>query len=426
MGVPVLRDNRDFRLLWGAGLISALGSQFAAVAMPLTVLAVTGSPAAAGLLGSVSLACTLLCAIPGGAIADAFERRRVLIVCACGALAASAALAGLVLLVARPPLILLIALSAATAILSSAEAPAVSAMLVAVVPAGDLGAATARNQSRGAAARLAGPLLGAALYGLGRDVTFLVLAAGEAMSLCCVLAIRTRSRPPRTGRNWFDRRELSRGLVFVWRHPELRTPLLIFGCVLNAAFGAAMLAAVAVGAHADPSGRLNGLMSALAGAGSLIGGLVAARLPVQRRLRAMLVATCCVATACVGVLAVLPPYLLGAAFALCMATSALGNVAFMTLLLRRASRDVLGRVSSAAMVLSMVTQPIGPAAGGYLLQRTGASATFLLLAGAGAGCSAIAVLAPSLRALAPAATAGPAMADASLRSPSAGVTRSRG
>jgi hypothetical protein len=46
-----LRRNREFRLLWSGQAISQPGSQISLVAYPLLALAVTGSPAKAGLVG---------------------------------------------------------------------------------------------------------------------------------------------------------------------------------------------------------------------------------------------------------------------------------------------------------------------------------------------------------------------------------------
>jgi len=48
---PPLRRNRDFMLLWSGQTLSALGSQVSLVAYPLLVLALTGSPAKAGVVG---------------------------------------------------------------------------------------------------------------------------------------------------------------------------------------------------------------------------------------------------------------------------------------------------------------------------------------------------------------------------------------
>ena len=53
-GVGPLRRNRDFQLLWGGQAVSLLGSQTSKIAYPLLVLAMTGSPAKAGIAGFVA------------------------------------------------------------------------------------------------------------------------------------------------------------------------------------------------------------------------------------------------------------------------------------------------------------------------------------------------------------------------------------
>lgn len=68
--VRPLSRNRDFSLLWTGGVLSNPGSASTRLAVPLLVLAVTGSPARAGLAGSVGLIVTAVATLPGGAAAD--------------------------------------------------------------------------------------------------------------------------------------------------------------------------------------------------------------------------------------------------------------------------------------------------------------------------------------------------------------------
>ena len=76
-GVTPLRLNRDFQLLWGGQAVSLLGSQISKIAYPLLVLAMTGSPAKAGIAGFAAMLGYLLFPLPalvsaelGGAFAD--------------------------------------------------------------------------------------------------------------------------------------------------------------------------------------------------------------------------------------------------------------------------------------------------------------------------------------------------------------------
>src|SRR5688572_21074072 len=66
-------------LLQTAALLSSAGSQMSAVAYPLLVLALTGSPAKAGIVAFVRLLAMALFALPAGLAADRWSRRRLMI-----------------------------------------------------------------------------------------------------------------------------------------------------------------------------------------------------------------------------------------------------------------------------------------------------------------------------------------------------------
>ena len=65
-----LRHNRDFLVLWSSQLVSTLGSQVSLVAFPLLVLATTGSPARAGVVGFANTIPALLFYLPAGVLVD--------------------------------------------------------------------------------------------------------------------------------------------------------------------------------------------------------------------------------------------------------------------------------------------------------------------------------------------------------------------
>jgi MFS family permease len=71
---------RDFRRLWLSTAVTSIGSQLTAVAVPKQVYDLTGSSGYVGLTGAVGLAALLIFGLWGGAIADAFDRRRVVLV----------------------------------------------------------------------------------------------------------------------------------------------------------------------------------------------------------------------------------------------------------------------------------------------------------------------------------------------------------
>jgi MFS family permease len=393
---PPLRANRDFRLLWIGGLLSGLGGQMATLALPLLILAQTDSPARAGLVGSVTMAATLVALLPGGAVADATERRRLMLACQLAATALSGLLT-VAVLANRPALALILLVTVSGAVLSTFYGPAAAALLRSAVPAEHLGAAISRLQARSAAARLAGPLLGGALFGLGPALPFLAETCGLIASFGCVLAVRARAAPTTPDTGGRTRRHLTAGIVFCWQQRYLRTVLVLFGAGLNSAIGGVMLAAIASSASRDPSGRSSGAVVALASAGSLAGSLLAARTRAHERPRSTTLLTCWTCTAGVALLAFTPhPLLVGAILGTCLLVAAVGNVVFATAMLLVTPPHLVGRVQSAAALISLATQPVGPLAGGLLLDHFGPGTTFAVFAVVLGCCAAAATIAPGL------------------------------
>ncbi|WP_329289408.1 MFS transporter [Streptomyces pseudovenezuelae] len=74
----------EFRRLWAAGIVTALGAQLTAVVVPLQIYAISGSSAWVGLAGLVGLAPMAAAALWAGALADVRDRRRVLLTTTAG------------------------------------------------------------------------------------------------------------------------------------------------------------------------------------------------------------------------------------------------------------------------------------------------------------------------------------------------------
>jgi MFS family permease len=74
-----LRESRDFRIIWTSGLVTYFGSITTYVALPFQIKELTGSLALAGLLSAVEIVPLVLFGLLGGAIADAFDRRRTVL-----------------------------------------------------------------------------------------------------------------------------------------------------------------------------------------------------------------------------------------------------------------------------------------------------------------------------------------------------------
>jgi MFS family permease len=191
---PKLSGLRDFRLLWIGGLLAALGSQMSGLALPLLVLRQTGSAAEAGLVESVAVVSMLATMLPGGALADRFERRRLMQVCDVVTTLLCAALT-LCVLTGHTPLVLVLAVVLAGAVLGNLYLPAAPALLRALVPDGQLGRASSRLQARSAAAKLVAPVIGGGLFAWHAAAPFAAETLGLVASATCLTLIRTKSYP---------------------------------------------------------------------------------------------------------------------------------------------------------------------------------------------------------------------------------------
>ena len=125
--------NRDFLILWAGEMCSEAGTAMSALVFPLLGYAITGSPAAAGLVASVEVVGRVLVRFVSGALVDRWSRRLVLVmanIVAALAFAAGAAasFAGWL----RLPELLVVALIAGTA--EAFIQPAAAAAVRAVVP----------------------------------------------------------------------------------------------------------------------------------------------------------------------------------------------------------------------------------------------------------------------------------------------------
>src|SRR6202790_4001061 len=81
--IPLWR-NRDYMLLWGGQIVSSVGTRVSQLAFPLLVLALTHSPAQAGLIAALRGLPYALFILPAGAMVDRWNRKRVMILCDTG------------------------------------------------------------------------------------------------------------------------------------------------------------------------------------------------------------------------------------------------------------------------------------------------------------------------------------------------------
>jgi MFS family permease len=208
---PVRRD-RDFRMLWLGQLISGVGRQVTVVALPFQLWQLTHSSLSIGLLALVQLVPILVFALGGGAVADAVDRRRLLLVTQM-ALAASSLCLALLALMPSPPIVALYVVAFFAAGTGAVDQPARSSAIPRLVPRERLPAAIAVNSLSYQAVSVVGPAFAGVLIattGIASAFAFDVVTFIAAIAALLVIA----PIPPHPGAARPGLRAVVEGLSF--------------------------------------------------------------------------------------------------------------------------------------------------------------------------------------------------------------------
>ncbi len=158
-------ENDDFRHLWVANIVTVIGAQLTVVAVPLQIYAITGSSFYVGLTGLFGLVPLIGFGLWGGALADVFDRRRILLATTTGLILTAIgffaqAAAGL------DNVWVLLVLFAVQQAFFAVNQPTRSAVLPRILPMAQLPAANSLNMTVMQAGAIVGPLLGGLLVPL--------------------------------------------------------------------------------------------------------------------------------------------------------------------------------------------------------------------------------------------------------------------
>jgi MFS family permease len=159
--------NRAFRRVFGGVAVTMLGQQMTLVAVPYQVYELTGSSLMVGLTSVVALVPLVVFGLLGGAIADAMDRRLLMLISSTGAAVTSALLAVQALLPGDGHISVLWVLAAAVSGFAAVNQPARSAVIPALVGRDQVAAANALAMTVRQAGVIVGPLLAGLLIGLG-------------------------------------------------------------------------------------------------------------------------------------------------------------------------------------------------------------------------------------------------------------------
>ncbi|GAA2453430.1 MFS transporter [Streptomyces mauvecolor] len=259
------RASADFRLLWVQGLITNFGSFMAMVALPLQIKELTDSPLAVGAMGAVELVPLVLFGLYGGALADAVDRRKVIL-----ATEAGLGLLALILLVNAllpdPVLWPLYVVAAGVSALAGLQRPALDSLMARIVPHDHLPAAAALNALRWQLGAIAGPSLAGLVVAYAGTATAYATTIGT-FTVSVAMCARLTPAPPAHDAQKPSLRGIAEGARYAWSRPVLLGTYAIDLAAMFFAFPNAIFPFLADSLGADWS---LGLMYAAGSVGSVL------------------------------------------------------------------------------------------------------------------------------------------------------------
>ena len=281
--LSALRASRDLRLLVLGNWVTGLGTQAALVALPFQIYEQTRSAFLTGLLGAVELVPLVTFALVGGALADHFDRRRLLLLDQIALILCATALALLIWRPGDPPLAGLYVLGGLLAGFGAVQNVGRSAIVPNLVDPAHLRSALAVNFGLFQLTLVVGPAVGGVLIGLLGTGAVLAIDAVSCLAMVAALIPMGPQPPQSSGERPPVRRSIAEGLRFVRTKEALMGSFAIDLVAMTFGMPRALFPVLAVSVyHAGPEGT--GLLFASVSAGATVAALTTAWLERARRL----------------------------------------------------------------------------------------------------------------------------------------------
>jgi MFS family permease len=375
--------QHDFPLLLGGRLVSQLGDSLQFLALPLLVIALTGSSTQAGILLGSQTVVYLVFGLVAGALADRWDRKATMIWCEIGraVVTASIPIAAAFGALGMPQLY---AAAVLNGLLSTLFGAANSSALPNIVTTGELPRALGAAGAMSNALRIVGGSAAGIAFAVGRMFPFAFNAASFLASAASLRGIRADFQQVRAAGTASPRvlvSDIGRGLGWLWHKPVIRTLALIDAAdSLRYGAGYLLIIMLARQLHANPTQV--GLVFTGAGAGALLGSLLAPALTRRFRLGALSIAMLWVEALAFPFYAIAPVWwlLLVVAFVESV-VSPVYTVVLDSYRLAVTPDALRGRVTSAIDALTTGGAAIGTMASGALIALLGAPTLTFVLAG---------------------------------------------
>jgi MFS family permease len=379
--------GRNFRLVWLSVLVSSTGDGMFVTAFPLLAVMLTRDPR---LIAGVTIALRLpwlVMSMFTGAIADRFNRRRLMIIADVGRLVVVGVL-GVAVLAGAANIWMLYVCAFLLTTGDTLHVNAAQALLPAIVQQRDLLQANARfGSAQIVSAQFVGPPLGVAAFGAAASAPFLADAVSFAGSAALVASLPDVPAPDRAASRVRD--DLLEGIRFTWRSKAFRRiagPLAVGNFFFFAATSLLVL-------YTDDHLGAGEVVYSLLFIGSAVGAVCARFMvsPLVRRfgeVNTMVIPLWLWSLPMLGMAATRSPVIAIAMYFFVGLGTGLWIATNTTVRQRITPPALLGRMNAVYRTVSWGVVPFGAAFGGFVAHEWGLLAPFVI---AGVACTPLAV-----------------------------------
>ncbi|HEY8291690.1 MAG TPA: MFS transporter, partial [Thermomicrobiales bacterium] len=365
-------------LLQGGQIVSYIGNQQQFIALPLLVLALTGSVIQAGIAVSLSTIAVLVVSPIAGALADQWNRKRTMLICDAGRMVVTLTIPAAfwfhALTMAQIYVVVTIA-----GVLGTMFSVANSAALPNVVPPSQLPVALSQSQAAYSGVRTFGSLLGGTLYSIGSVFPFLVNALSFGASVCSLGLIRGNLQRGREGARPPLYKAIAEGFSWLWKQPLLRFLTFVDGAD-SLRYGAGYLVILVLARDLHTSPRGIGAIFTGAAIGAMLGNVASNRVRKYVGFGMIAIGMLWLEALMFPLYAIAPTALaMGFIAAAEEFVSPMYTVSLTSYRLTATPDAMRGRTSSTVQMVTQGAQSVGAIIGGLLIHAVGAKWSALLL-----------------------------------------------
>lgn len=365
--------HRNFRILFAANAVSNIGTWAQRIAQDWLVLQLTHSGTYLGLVTALQFTPVLFLSLHGGALADRFEKRKVLILTNLGG-GLSAGILGILVTTHHIHLWHVFLLAFTLGITNAVDAPVRQSFNAEVVGHADVGNAVSLNSANFNAGRLIGPAVsGASIAAFGTGPSFLLNGASYFAVITALMNLRksefyTLPRSP-------GMTNVREGIRYVRARPDLYVVMIVVFFMATFGMNFQIFNALAATKVFHRGAVSFGLLGTFLAIGSLSGAIISARLERFRKTMFVVYGSLGFGTSIV-ILAFMPTYMAYAIWLPFCGFTALTTLITANSLMQIHTDPVLrGRVMGIYLLVFLGGAPIGSPLVGLLAQRIGVRQT---------------------------------------------------